>query len=250
VVDAAGDEGGDLVRTAIALLVLVGVARADNVGEARRHFDDGTKFYDIGDFAHAAEEYKQAYLATPRPEMLFNIAQSYRLAGDLANALFFYRSYLRNMPKGGNRVEVEGRIRKIEAELLRQHKVVSEPPNAAEAWPGDKNAAPQNNPAASQNNPAASQNKSATTPNNAAPQQKDAAPQNNAAPQTSAAPQNNSRADLVQAPPAATPTYKKWWVWTVTGAVAVAAAVGVSLGVTLGTAPPAPASHFGTRKVY
>jgi tetratricopeptide (TPR) repeat protein len=38
---------------------------------------------------------------------------------------------------------------------------------------------------------------------------------------------------LVAAPPARTPTYKKWWPWTILGVVVVGAGLGVGLGIGL-----------------
>ena len=38
-------------------------------------------------------------------------------------------------------------------------------------------------------------------------------------------------------PPAPTPVYKKWWLWTVVGLVAVGAGVGLGVGLTQSSAP-------------
>src|SRR5712692_5479417 len=108
-----------MVRTATLLVALVcgvAVARADDpkdAAEAKRHFEAGTSAFNLGEFARAAEEYRKAYKLRPDPVFLYNIAQAYRLAKDPNQALFFYRSFLRNMPNAPNRKEVEDRIKKL-----------------------------------------------------------------------------------------------------------------------------------------
>lgn len=116
---------------AIAALTLAplghwsGRARAADRGEApaaeaKRHYEEGTKAFNLGEFSRAIAEFKAAYNAKPDPLLLYNIAQSYRLAGDSAQALFFYRSFLRNMPDAPNRKEIEGRIRALEKQVEKQ----------------------------------------------------------------------------------------------------------------------------------
>jgi hypothetical protein len=100
-------------------------ARAADIGEApaaeaKRHYEEGTKAFNLGEFSRAIAEFKAAYNAKPDPLLLYNIAQSYRLAGDPAQALFFYRSFLRNMPDAPNRKEIEGRIRTLEKQVDKQ----------------------------------------------------------------------------------------------------------------------------------
>jgi tetratricopeptide (TPR) repeat protein len=96
---------------------------------ARSHFDEGTKAFNLGEFTRAVEEYKAAYKLKPDPVFLYNIAQSYRLANDLANALFFYRSYLHSTPDAPNRHEVETRIETLDKQLAQQKLLVTTPPN-------------------------------------------------------------------------------------------------------------------------
>jgi tetratricopeptide (TPR) repeat protein len=87
------------------------------IAEAQQHFMQGTKSYNLGEYARAAEEYKAAYDAMPDPALLYNIAQSYRLGNNPARALFFYRAYLRTQPNASNRREIEDRIRDLSAEI-------------------------------------------------------------------------------------------------------------------------------------
>ena len=95
------------------------------VVEARKHFEDGTKAFNLGEFDRAIAEYKAAYNAKPDPVFLYNIAQSYRLSNDLSQALFFYRSFLRNQPNTPNRKEIEERIREDREATRNAHRLVT-----------------------------------------------------------------------------------------------------------------------------
>src|SRR5262249_48901674 len=122
--------------------------------EAKRLFEEATADYNLGKFDEAAELYKKAYQAKSDPAILYNIAQSYRLANDFKNALFFYKSLLHTLPGGANRVEVEDRIRKLEDELEKERQPKDHPPNEPSprvktgAKPGEPAVAPGVAPAA------------------------------------------------------------------------------------------------------
>ena len=106
----------------MVLLWLVAAASAaprapDPAAEAKRRFTEGTKFYNLADYATAIEHFKEAYKLLPKPLILFNIAQAYRLLGDTREALRFYRTYLDSAPTAENRPEVESHISALEAKL-------------------------------------------------------------------------------------------------------------------------------------
>src|SRR4051812_30935804 len=106
-----------------ALLLVGGRASAEKSArdlEAKQHYTDGTNAFNLGDFPTAIAEYKTAYKLRPVPVLLYNLGQACRLANDVNQALFFYRSYLRNAPTAANRPEVEDRIRKLEVQLAAQ----------------------------------------------------------------------------------------------------------------------------------
>jgi hypothetical protein len=90
--------------------------------EARKHYEEGTKAFNLAEFPRAIAEFKAAYNAKPDPLLLFNIAQAFRLGGDDAQALLFYKSFLRNMPDAPNRKEVEARIRTLEKAVAEQQR--------------------------------------------------------------------------------------------------------------------------------
>src|SRR5262245_34649976 len=95
----------------VVLAFAAGSARAaEDPQRAKELFQEGTTFFDLGQFDKAIEAWQEGYKAKPDPGFLFNIAQAYRLAGDAQKAIFFYRGYLRNSPKAPNRAEVEQKI--------------------------------------------------------------------------------------------------------------------------------------------
>lgn len=117
--------------TPILLIAWIGVAGAEPVPveqQARRHYDEGRKAFDLGEFARAIREFKAAYEIKTDPVLLYNIAQAYRLTNDLGQAIFFYKSYLRTQPRALNRKEVEARLARLEEEQAKAHALAVEPP--------------------------------------------------------------------------------------------------------------------------
>jgi len=221
-----------------------GPKRADDpaAAEARRHYEEGTKAFNLGEFPRAIAEFKAAYNAKDDPSLLYNIAQSFRLQGDAAQAIFFYRSYLRNMPSTPNRREVEGRIRALEKQLEEQKKadqkmeattpVVVPPP------------APVEGPAVT--TPAAGAPEATSPAAPAAPKSETAPPPvENTPPSAPVHADNAPGVDLTRAPadqPApSSPIYKKWWFWTAVGVVAV---IGVGAGIAASRDKP-PSTTLG-----
>jgi hypothetical protein len=87
----------------------------DAVATAKARFKQGTAYYNLNRFAQALVEFEAAYLAAPDPAFLFNIGQCHRKMGHRAEALGFYRTYLRNAPSAPNRADVEKLIQELEA---------------------------------------------------------------------------------------------------------------------------------------
>src|SRR5712672_1848725 len=58
--------------------------------EAAALYDEGKRHFDIGEYAQAIASWKQSYLRSSAPLLLFNIAQAYRLSGNCAQANRFY----------------------------------------------------------------------------------------------------------------------------------------------------------------
>src|SRR5262245_1500189 len=64
----------------------------DAKATAKEHYLRGTSFYDLGKYREAIAEFEAAYQLKNDPAFLYNLAQSYRLAGDPEQALHFYRT--------------------------------------------------------------------------------------------------------------------------------------------------------------
>jgi hypothetical protein len=236
-------------------LVLSGTspAWADATSESKLHFEEGTKAYNLGEFGKAAQEYKAAYQAKPDPVLLYNIAQAFRLNNDAQQALFFYRSFLRNVPNTPNRKEVEDRISKLEAQLALQRSNVNTAPNNTVA-PGS--VPPPTDVTQPEAKPVEAKPVEAK-PVEAKPVE--AKPADSTGTTGSAAtgdkPNGTTTAPLVtkseggpatQAAAAPTPVYKKWWLWAIVGGVVVAgAAAGAGIAASSG-APAPPTSALGT----
>lgn len=87
-------------RAALVVLLLASRAFADGSGDdptakAKQLYTEGKRYYDVADYAHAIESWKQAYVLSSAAMLLYNIGQAYRLSGDCTSALRFYATYER-----------------------------------------------------------------------------------------------------------------------------------------------------------
>ena len=112
-----------LIAVAVGGSVLAGVgpfaisARADDPQRAKELYQEGTRYFDLGQFDKAIDAFQSGYREKPDPIFLYNIAQAYRLSGDANKALFFYKGYLRNSPKAHNRADVEQKIQALQKQV-------------------------------------------------------------------------------------------------------------------------------------
>ena len=201
--------------------------------EAKAHYDQGTVHFNLDEWPQAIEEFRAAYRAYPDAIFLYNIAQCYRKMGNPAEALSFYKKYLRERPDAPNRAEVEKRIDELEAAQAKSRE--APPSGVTPPMPGMP--------------PAASLPETASTAPTAAPPGQPAPPLAIG----TAAPPVLARAD--SAPPGADVTtsvpaagapasgsvLRKWWFWTAVGA---AAAVGGVVGAVLALSSTKSASHY------
>jgi tetratricopeptide (TPR) repeat protein len=97
--------------------------------EARDHYEMGINHYNMGEFDFAIAEFRQAYLLSASPSLLFNIAQAFRLKKDYEQAHAFYRTYLRHQPDAPNRDDVEGLIGDMEKQMAKQRVKRERPPD-------------------------------------------------------------------------------------------------------------------------
>ena len=111
-----------MLAVLLGLLVAGSPAAADDVEEAKLHFQKAETAYKLGHFLEAIREYEAAYRAMPDAAFLFNIAQSQRQqyyqdkkVQRLHKALSLYKSYLREMPKASNRETVRKIIEELQS---------------------------------------------------------------------------------------------------------------------------------------
>jgi tetratricopeptide (TPR) repeat protein len=189
--------------------------------EARAHYKQGVAHFNLDEWKPAMEEFKTAYRLYPDPTFLYNIALCHRKLGEHAEALSFYKKYLRE-PGAKNRDEVQRRIAELEtivaAEAKAPHKTEPPPPP-----PPAQNLKPPP--------PAATPN--LTPPPVVAPP---------------LAPAREPALEIGAAPPppeeAAAPLYKKWWLWAGVGAVVVAGTL-TAVALSGGGSAGAPMYHPG-----
>ena len=122
-------------RVAVMSVLLLGLAlcasapaRAQETLSAKEHYQKGTSAYDLGRYTDAIKEFEAAYQIKNDPALLFNLAQSHRLAGNSDQALHFYKTYLRYVPKAANRAEIESRIAQLEQLVKQKSDAQTAPP--------------------------------------------------------------------------------------------------------------------------
>src|SRR5438105_3447673 len=123
-------------RVAAAALVMwlqASLALAGDAEKARELFQQGSVFFDTGQFAKAIEVWQRGYEEKQDPGFLYNMAQAYRLSGDARKAVFFYKSFLRNSPKTNQRQEVEEKIAALQKQIAAEDRAA--PPVASPAVP-------------------------------------------------------------------------------------------------------------------
>jgi tetratricopeptide (TPR) repeat protein len=194
------------IKPILAVLVIVaalgGIASADDASNAKKFFLSGSKHFDLGEYTDALNDFKEGYRLKDDPVFLYNIAQCHRLLNQNTEALRAYKTYLRRAPTAANRDEVERKIAAIEEAQAAANKATTTPPNQVlpPNGPGGEPATTTTAPATTETQPGSSANAL-----------------------TASAPPPSDR----------TPIYKKWWLWTAVGVVAVGAGLGIGLGVGL-----------------
>jgi tetratricopeptide (TPR) repeat protein len=87
---------------------------------AEKRFRQAKAFFDLGEFEQALEAYKESYLLSSEPEILFNIGQCYFELKRYEEAQRSYRIFLRDAPNVDVRALVEERLVEIDAILAEQ----------------------------------------------------------------------------------------------------------------------------------
>lgn len=203
-----------------SILVLLLAMQEGEAREMKDLFERARREHQLGNYEAAATTFSDVYRKTGDPTMLFNAAQSLRLAGRSPEALAAYRGYLRDRPDAPNRPLVESKI----AELL------------AEAAP--RGGAP------ARAAPAQSGPPRATDADIVEPQ-----PASKRIHATKPVPPAALAMNPMPSPPASeSPQKHKWWLWATIGAVVVTGTV-----VTVAVAsrrPDVPGTPLGNQGIF
>jgi tetratricopeptide (TPR) repeat protein len=97
---------------AILLLLAAAPVRADDA-DAKTHYQKATAHFAIGEYHDAAIEYEEAFKLKQDPAILFNAAQSFRLAGDNPKALLLYNNIIKLYPSTQYAKDSRERIEKL-----------------------------------------------------------------------------------------------------------------------------------------
>lgn len=110
---------GVLIGCLSAASIFTRPARADDEAteQARQHYQEAQKQFDLGAWDAAIREFSTAYELRPDPTFLYNMAQAYRRSGNARRAIDLYKNYLIKVPKSPQRKEVEERIQALQKQL-------------------------------------------------------------------------------------------------------------------------------------
>lgn len=116
-------------RVTLALLLLTGIAHAEDRVLAEKYFRAGAKAYSAQNFQAAASNFDEAYKALPMPEIAFSAAQAFRKLYQVEpkpeyvrRSVELYQAYLAKVKTGGrvgdaadNLAEMKRELDKLEA---------------------------------------------------------------------------------------------------------------------------------------
>jgi len=187
-----------------ATLLLLASATAVAADDAKAHYQKATAHFAVGEYRAAAIEYEEAFKLKQDPAILFNAAQSFRLAGDNQQALLLYNNIIKLYPSTQYAKDSKERIEKLSQAAT------------APAAPSPAPVTPIPPPAPVVAAPPPAVEPATTTP--------------------------GASATIVSSPTPsgseAHPIYTRWWFWTAIAVVAVGAtitAVAVSSGGSAGS---------------
>lgn len=121
-------------------------AIAGTAEESKVYLDKAAAAFALSRYAIAAENFEKAFELSPDPSLLYNAAQSHRLAGNKQRALELYQSYQR-MYGGEKREEIEKHIENLKQAIEHDKQVATSPPVTTEPTKGAAVATPSSVPA-------------------------------------------------------------------------------------------------------
>jgi tetratricopeptide (TPR) repeat protein len=90
----------------------------------------GIRLFKEGNYDGAVQAFTAAYVLSPKPMFLFNIAQAHRKAGRPQEALLSYQLFLRKAPETPLRAETEAYIELVRTQLQARPPEPAKPPPA------------------------------------------------------------------------------------------------------------------------
>lgn len=131
------------MRTLYMLIVVGGLlsaapAHAIDEVAARKAFERATAAFEHKAWDEAIKQYMMCYKLTADPTLLYNIAQSHKMAGHSSQALQYFKMYLVNVPDASDKKEVEKTIAELQGKLDKENPLAAKPkpePSVATAKP-------------------------------------------------------------------------------------------------------------------
>src|SRR5690348_13431606 len=121
---------GMLLSSATAGAAEGGGSDAD---EARAYHEKAKAAFALSHYGQAAEFFEKAFELKSDPALLYNAAQSHRLAGNKERALTLYQNYLHVYGRDERRPQIEMRIEELKKAIERDRKEIPAKPPAG--WP-------------------------------------------------------------------------------------------------------------------
>jgi hypothetical protein len=123
------------MRVWVVVLLVAGSVTAHAGGEAdvdaeiaRRHYQEGIRFYQASDYRNALKEFSQARTVMRSPALDFNIGRCHDRLEHLSEAIVAYQRYVDAEPKSADAPEVIERIRVLKERLAAQGTPIPTPP--------------------------------------------------------------------------------------------------------------------------
>jgi iron complex outermembrane receptor protein len=220
-------------RTLLTLLLLLigaGTSRADEAtsesarAQAKAHFTVGAAHYAAARYNEAIVEYQAAYDLLPLPDMLFNLAQCYKMKGNAMRAIEYYSRFLATAPSGRASEEAKRSVAALQPLAAAEEQAA----RAAAKAEAAARAAAQRDAAARE-----------AARRDAAQREAERREQERLAKAKALV-----EAERQRKKEAPRPLYRRWWLWTIAGVVVAGAAAGIGAGVSTRAKDPVPSQQW------
>jgi tetratricopeptide (TPR) repeat protein len=231
------------IRVAVIcfLLTVFAAARARASDQPPDPKQKATTAYGLGRYAEAAQLFESAFEAEGEPALLYNAAQSYRLAGNKERAVTLYRNYLHLYARGETRTQLEARIVELE-KAIASEKAAQPPSKESEKPPVGATPVPATPVTSTPSPPEPAAAPPAIEPQPAAAPPPVLVDQPGAAASVEHQDSSPDRSETK-------PFYKKAWFWVAAGALVVGGATAAFLLSRGGAASPCPDCNLPTTSV-